>query len=251
MPRNTTNAHAKVPLNCGYCPIRRLTICSPVVDRHIDIVQSFKSGNKIFPQQKYLYRQGERSEEIHNLLDGIVMISKDLSSGERQVLDFAFPGAFLGYQTPADQPVSHTAQCITDVAVCVFPKRGFRALLTRHPDLALRLTELAVEDLERMHRYLANMGCRSARRSVAYLLVLLYQRVQLFTSYNAARGDVSLPITQGRMADALGITNVYINRILHGFQEEGLLSCTGGRVTILNPTGLSRIAHAGLEPAAA
>lgn len=179
------------------------------------------------------------------------MFHKYLSSGERQVLDFAFPGDFIGYQSPLHEPMGHTAESVTEVALCVFPKHEFDSLLRRHPDLAVRLAELSVRDLSRTQRYLANIGGRSARRSVAYFLVLLYQRVRLFTSYYEKNGDVVLPIAQIHLADALGITNVYINKILHDFQNEGLIVCTNGRVAVVDPKGLSSIAHAGPEPAAA
>lgn len=196
---------------------------------------------------KLLYNQGYENDKIFNLLDGIVMTYMILASGKRQVLDFAFPGAFLGYQMAPDEPMGHTAECITDVAVCVFPKRGFRSLLTRHPDLALRFSELAADDLARMNKYLANLGCRSARKRVAYYLLMLHNRAQLYAPNDMLDASMVLPITQKKLASALGMTNVYINRILHDFQKKGVIFCKGGQVTIISSRGLEHIAETGSE----
>jgi CRP-like cAMP-binding protein len=41
-----------------------------------------------------------------------------------------------------------------------------------------------------------------------------------------------LPITQGEFADALGFTNVHVNRVLQHLRAEGLIVTQGTRLTI-------------------
>lgn len=41
-----------------------------------------------------------------------------------------------------------------------------------------------------------------------------------------------LPLTQYELGDALGITSVHVNRILKELRESGLITLSGGRLTI-------------------
>jgi DNA-binding transcriptional regulator LsrR (DeoR family) len=41
-----------------------------------------------------------------------------------------------------------------------------------------------------------------------------------------------LPITQGEFADALGISNVHVNRVLQAMRAEGLIELSGDRLNI-------------------
>ena len=45
---------------------------------------------------------------------------------------------------------------------------------------------------------------------------------------------VELPITQGEIADALGLSNVHVNRVLTELRGDGLLEIKGRRVQVLD-----------------
>jgi transcriptional regulator with XRE-family HTH domain len=49
-----------------------------------------------------------------------------------------------------------------------------------------------------------------------------------------------LPLTQEEIADALGLTPVHVNRVLQRMRREGLISLTGGALTIHVTAGWKR-----------
>ncbi|HWA46339.1 MAG TPA: Crp/Fnr family transcriptional regulator [Hypericibacter adhaerens] len=215
----------------------------------LDILQEFKSCDRIVPAHSHLYRAGERLNEIYNLLSGWVALYRILESGRRQILQIELPGAFLGYQARIDEPMLHSAECITDVAVCVFPRRAFPDLLDRHPVLGLKLAGIMAQDVVRTHDQLTNVGGRSGMERVAHFLLQLYLRLR--HRQPALGGDsLALPLTQEMIGDALGLTPVHINRILRQLRERRLVVLHNKTLQVLDLEGLRRMAEVPqLDPA--
>ncbi len=228
--------------DCYACPVRRLTVCRPLDRRHLEIVQGFRRGNRMAPAGSQLYRPGVPCQELYNLLAGWVSLYRVLESGRRQILGFALPGAFLGFQPDLHGPMLHGAECITDVAVCVFRRRPFASLIERHRGLALRLARLQSQATVLAHDNLTNLGARQAHARVAHLLLGLYMRLN-GGRLEAANQEVEIPLTQSHLADALGLTSVYVNVTLRRLRQEGLLSFKRRRLLILDPVGLAAVAE--------
>ena len=231
-----------IPKDCRNCSIREATLCGALGPEQVQILQEFKSCDRIIPAHSHLYRAGERLNEIYNLLSGWVALYRILESGRRQVLQIELPGAFLGYQAKLDEPLLHSAECITDVAVCVFPRRAFPDLLERHPVLGLKLIGMMSHDVVRSHDQLTNIGGRSGIERVAHFLLQIYLRVR--HRQHALGGDtLTLPLTQEMIGDALGLTPVHINRILRQLRERRLVVLHNKTLQVLDLEGLRRMAE--------
>lgn len=216
-------------------------MCQPLKAERLEIVQNFKNGDRVLPAGSQLYRPGAACPELYNLLDGWVSLYRVLESGRCQILGFALPGSFLGFQPDLFGPMLHGAECITDVAVCVFRRRPFPALIERHSNLAVRLAQLLSQDAIYAHDNLTNVGARQARARLAHLLLELYLRLN-GGELETADQEAEIPLTQTHLADALGLTSVYVNVTLRQLREEGLLSFKKRRLQILDPVGLAAVA---------
>ena len=135
----------------------------------------------------------------------------------------------------------HGVECLTDVSVCVFPRRGFPALIEQNPRLAVGLAQLNARQIVKTQDHLTNVGCRSAEARVGHLLLNLCLRLN-------SRGSISndeefeIPLTQYDIADALGFTSVYVSQTLKHLRERGFLVFKNGRLRIFSLSGLSKIA---------
>jgi CRP-like cAMP-binding protein len=148
----------------------------------------------------------------------------------------------LGYQARLDDPLLHSAECLTDVAVCVFPRRAFPELLERHPLLGLKLLGMMSHDVVRSHDQLTNVGGRSGVERVAHFLLQIYFRLR--HRQHAPDGEpLALPLTQEMIGDALGLTPVHINRILRQLRERRLVVLHNRTLQVLDLEGLRRMAE--------
>ena len=221
--------------------MRNEALCAPLSDGEIAIVEHFKSGNRTLPAGVDLYSQDEFCGELFTLLDGWVCLYQILEDGRRQIFDFALPGAFLGFQPDLDAAADHSAYCLTDIAVCVFPRENLFDLFRAHPELALRMAWITARDGALAREHLTNVGRRSARERVAHLLLELFYRVRRKAG-NKSENSIELPLTQEHIADALGLTTVHVNRTLRGLRQADLLDIHGRTLTVRDPTALAEIA---------
>ena len=216
-------------------------MCQPFEGDRLETVESFKRGDYVLPAGSQIYRPGEICTELYNLLDGWVSLYRILESGRRQILDFCLPGSFLGYQSQLLGPMLHGADCITDVAVCVFPRQPFTALMEENPSLAARLMWLTARDVAVAHDHLTNVGARTARGRIGHLLLELSLRLRP-QGIDVGEQEIEIPLTQHHIADALGLTSVYVSQTLKQLREQELLLFRHGRLRILDLEGLAKLA---------
>ena len=231
----------KVPNGCVNCGVRNTTICRAFSDK-LNIVQGFKTGDRILKADAHIYRVGDRLPEIFNLLDGWIALYRILESGKRQVLEILMPGAFFGYQPDLAEPMLHGAYCLSDAAICVFPRKSFAGLIEQHPEAALALADINAHAALRAQDQLTNIGGRVGTARVAHMLLDLFLRARK-SMPNAQFDTVELPVTQELIADSLGLTSVYVNRILRHLREQRLVVLRNGLLKILDLAALGKLAE--------
>lgn len=231
----------KIPNGCMNCSVRDTTVCR-AFSNSLNIVQSFKSGDRVLAADTHLYRMGDRPTELFNLLDGWIALYRILESGKRQILEILLPGAFVGFQPNLGEPMLHGAYCLSDVSICVFPRKGFSALMEQHPGVAHALVDISSQAAVRAQDQLTNIGGRVGTARVAHMLLDLFLRAR--KSIPGAQTDtVELPVTQELIADSLGLTSVYVNRILRHLRERRLVVLRNGMLKILDLEALAQLAE--------
>ena len=113
--------------------------------------------------------------------------------------------------------------------------------MERHSGIvhALRLAKLVEEAT--LRERLVSLGCRSAIERVAHLFCELLVRHQ--AAGLAKQNSFPLPITQADMADALGLSNVHVNRVLQDLRKQRLVELRRKALTILNLPRLKALAE--------
>jgi len=158
-------------------------------------------------------------------------VYRDLSSGERQIIDFPMRSDFLGLRT-ADGYSYNTIAAITPMSAFEIPLASLEASIERAPRLSLILIELLARQRSMLIEHLTNIGCRAAFVRTAHLFLELSDRVK-----SSGMGDPNsfyCPLTQYQLADALGLTPIHLNRMLRDLREEGLILFRSNRVEILD-----------------
>lgn len=231
----------RVPESCHSCRVRGQTVCGALYDKRLTVLRKFKSADRVLPAGSQLYRPGENCDELYTLQDGWIGLYRILPSGRRQILDFALPGQFFGYQEDLTTAMLHGAECLTDVSVCVFSRREFQHQLDWRPELAIRLAAIAARDVARLHDHITNVGARPARERIANLLMELCSRLRHHDVHG--RGQIfDIPLAQHDLADALGLSSVYVSQTLKQLREQRILVFRNGRLQILNLVALADLA---------
>ncbi|MBV8912585.1 MAG: winged helix-turn-helix domain-containing protein, partial [Acetobacteraceae bacterium] len=92
--------------------------------------------------------------------------------------------------------------------------------------------------------WVLNVGRRTAYQRVAHVLCELATRLQAVGL--AKDGACDLPITQGELADATGLSTVHVNRVIQELRRDGLIEMRARNFTARNWEGLKMAA--GFDP---
>ena len=98
-----------------------------------------------------------------------------------------------------------------------------------------------------MDENLVTVGRRSAAERIAMLLIHLWRRAER-VGLTGDDGGIDFPLTQQHIADALGLSLVHTNKTLRKLERVGLHEIAAGRLRLLQPQALERIADYSTRP---
>lgn len=216
--------------DCADCPLRRKPLFVPFTDAELAFMRSFKTGETSVPPGGTVVMEGERSETLYTVLSGMGTRSVLLEDGRRQVINFVFPGDFVGLQASLMGEMKHTVRASTGMTLCTFSRRRIWELFRDQPARAYDLTWIAAVEEHFLGETIATLGQRDATERLAWALLRIWRRLQ---AVGLARGSaVPLPFRQQDLADALGLSLVHTNKTVARLRREGLALWTGGQLVV-------------------
>ena len=228
---------------CNKCPVRELALFQGVPVNNLEWTQEYRDQQFIVPPKATLYEEGSRPDYVYTLFNGWMVMYQTSRNGKRQILRFALPGDFIGFQADENGIISHSVSAITESIVCAFPRSGLLELLESQPMLPLRLASMESRDMSLCQHHQAFSSSKDAHESVAFLLLELFYRtrLQMRHHYDPVTNSIKFPLTQEDIADAVGLTNIHVNRVLRQFRKLGLIECSKKKLTILSEENLAEI----------
>ena len=232
-------------VDCRDCRARIDGLCTGASSELLQFISTYKSGDRRIRAGQDLFTLGEPCEDVYNLVDGWAFLYSTLDHGRRQILNFALPGAVMGFLPLGRGNATHGVQALTDVVVCVIPRNAFDRLLKDQANVGMRLAWLMSRDRSLSFDRLTSVGIHAARQRVAHLLLELFIRCRSQWPGRWPQ-EMLLPLTQEHIADATGLTFVHVNRVLRDLRRNGIAEFHYRRLRILDPDRLVEVA--GVDP---
>ena len=184
--------------------------------------------------------EGDRPNEIYTVHTGWAFGYAVLEDGGRQILNIYLPGDTIGLQAFYGRPMDYSVEAVGSLQLCVFDVPQLRVAASQQPLLQDAIMQRLDGERISLQYRLINIGRRSSSKKLAYLLFDLYQRLE---ARNLTYGrNCVVPLTQTIMADALGMSPEYLNRLLKQLKADNLVSIRRGRMTVHDRDGLERFA---------
>jgi CRP-like cAMP-binding protein len=231
---------ARLAVPCLACPLRLKSAFKDKTDDEIRFIQSLKIDNRSVPAGAEIIHPGQEDAELYTLFSGWAFRYKSLPDGRRQILNFLLPGDLVGLQASLLSAAQHGIEALTDVSLCVFPRKRVWDLFEQMPALAYEVAWLGSREESMVDENLTSVGQRNAGERIAALVVSLYRRAQ--TLDLVSDNSFQFPLSQQHLADALGLSLVHTSKTWSRLRRAGLFSLAGGRLTLLNPRLTARTA---------
>lgn len=197
-------------------------------------VATFRAGQTIV-------RAGTTLSQSTLLIDGLIARYKDLSDGQRQIMEIHVAGDFVDLHGFLLKRLEHHVGALSAVRVAFAPHDRLRRITEEEPHLSRLLWFSTLIDAAIQREKILSVGRRTALSRVAHIICEL--QVRLETISLAADGRFPLPLTQLDLADATGLTSVHVNRMLRRLRDDGLMTFRNGEVVIHDLDGLQRVAE--------
>jgi CRP-like cAMP-binding protein len=175
------------------------------------------------------------------MLEGLACQYKALVRRRRQITALYVPGDFIDLHSFILGSVDQATLALTACTVGVVPHQDLRHVTDCHPRLTRLLWFCTLLDAAAYREWAAALGHLPAQARAAHLFCELFLRLRLLGEVN--EGCFALPLTQSKLAEALGVSNVHLNRILRQLREKSILVWESDIVRILDWKRLSELAQ--------
>lgn len=188
-----------------------------------------------------IIREQEKPRGVTLILQGWACRYKALEDGRRQIVAFLLPGDLCDLDVFILREMDHSLGALTPVLVADIMAETLDEVMGRHPRItkALLWNQLVTAAIQR--EWTVSLGQRSAFERMAHLLCELFLRLRGVGLAEGGRCD--LPLTQAELADATGLSAVYVNRTLQELRGQGLIALRGRELVIPDLKALQEAAQ--------
>ena len=233
--------HFANPVAAGRAPIASDIIARRTPSNDVFAEYMAPCALRTLEAKEHLFREGDAAAHVYRVEVGNVCIYRMLPDGRRQVVDFAYPGDFIGLGALGEHAAC--AQATIRTTVRCLPVTALREIVRRDARIGLKLYEAVSHELLAARELLFTVSQRTASERLAGFLLALSRR-------NGRRGadasEIVLPMTRADIADFLGLTIETVSRTFTKFKHSGLIDleqCI--LVTIVDPDALAAAAGSG------
>lgn len=188
-----------------------------------------------------LFEEDEPSDFLALVKSGWLTSSALLAQGQRQILRVHVDGEMVNVSSIAFDRSVCTVIASSNSEICRFPRRALATLFEDHPRLAALFFSLGMMEAADLCDRLKAVGRTNGKARLAQFFLSVLSRGRV--AGNAGERMISLPLTQTDLADAVGLTNIQVNRLLRELSEDGLIQRDRGAVTVMDEIAMGHLAQ--------
>lgn len=186
-------------------------------------------------------RHGGQFRQVAYILEaGWASSFELLPDGGRQIITFAAPGDCVGLSSALVRTADHSLDALTDAVVTRIDARRLEQMFTEFPYLGTAALWTASRDKAMLAQRLLNIRRCTAIEGMARIFLELFDRLEVIGL--TSQDEFDCPLDRHDLADALGLSAIYVSRVLRQLREQRLLTFSEHRVALHDPMVLKALA---------
>jgi CRP/FNR family transcriptional regulator, dissimilatory nitrate respiration regulator len=220
--------------------LRRMYLVSGISETDMEILARM-SVKKIYPRQATIFGEGKEPQGFYLLVTGQIKLVKSSPEGKEYIIRLVGPGeTFAEAAVFGEIPYPATAIALEDCHTLFFPKGPFLQHLAASPALARNMLATLSRLMFHLTKQLEDLSLKEVSARLArYILERCHQAHGEITAGRACE----LPTTKTQLAAYLGTISETLSRTLSRFKSLGLIEVDKGKITIVDPVALHKMAQ--------
>jgi CRP-like cAMP-binding protein len=194
-----------------------------------------------FDRGVVIFQEGDASDTCYVVSSGHARAVRKHLDGRTIALAHFGPGDIFGELAMFDdERRSATVETLDAVQAIAVLGADMRRLLSRHPDIAVKLVIALGRRLREANERIARQSFQTVQSRVAVVLADLVRQAQ---SEGADGRDVLVTITQADIAQLAGSSRESASRFLAVLERANVISQGRGRITVHDPHALANYVY--------
>lgn len=219
--------------------VRKLKSIAPLPPEEEAALHRLPLRLRAVPADQDVLREGDAATECCLVIEGFVCRYNLTRKGRRQIHSFHIAGDIPDLQSLHLKVMDHSLGTLVPSQLAFIHHDDLKRLMVTHPRIADLFWRDTLIDAAIFRQWMVGMGRRSAHARIAHLLCELLVKMRAVGLVED--GAFNLPITQAEMGDALGVTQVHVNRVLQDIRDANLITWKGAAATVLDWQGLKKL----------
>jgi CRP/FNR family transcriptional regulator len=197
----------------------------------VAVPRSWSAGEVIF-------REGDAGDTCYVIQSGSVRVIRNHSDGRTITLAELRQGDLFGELAMFDtEHRSATVEAAEDTAAVALLAVDMRRLLSRHPDMALKLLAAFADRLRQANERISRQSFQTVASRVAGVLL---GQVESLAGEAPTEQGVLIRATRAEIAQLAGSSRESVSRFLATLERAGVVTCGRGKVLVHDPAALRR-----------
>ena len=210
--------------------IRKLEQFTKLSLSDCQMLESVATKRRAFIEHTDIIQEGDNPSHINLILEGWACRYKHLDDGRRQIISFFLPGDLCDSHVYVLREMDHSIAALTPVKLAEISRANLDQITNGSMRVMKALWWDTLVTVAIQREWTVSLGQRTAVERLGHLFCELFLRLRgigLTEGYTCG-----LPLTQVELADAMGLSNVHINRTLQELRRSGLIMLKNKRLTI-------------------
>lgn len=207
-------------------------------DQLVSIMED--SFHEEYPADKIMFLQGDPAHNFYILAKGSIKLFQTTPEGNQVVLHYLKAGEAFGIIAvlrEIDYPV--TAQVVNDCVVFSWSHEIINKWVFKEPRIAINSIRILSNHILEFQNRIRELATEKVERRVARALLRLAQQ----SGKKIQNGvQITLKLTRQDIAEMTGTTMFSVSRMMHKWEEEGIINSSSEYIVILIPHELVKIA---------
>lgn len=231
--------------SCGdACPRHANCLLSSLCVETRKRLEQLMGRPRILRRGERLFSAGAEGDCLYLVNSGSFKAHVDSDGGDEQITGFHFTNELLGFDAMESGRHTYSVEALETSSVCRIPLEALQQMARGDLELQRMVMKKISRQLGNEHNTIFMLGRMTAEQRLAQFFLKL-SGVMQESGRLADQIDLSMP--RHDIANYLGLALETVSRLLHRFQNSGLLKVTHRNVRLLNMAGLQHIVRQGDE----